>query len=266
MKNGFFKMWREFQRIHGKLGPQVFLRKILTVLLSPFLGKPTYAKRGLYFYCPSKSDKYVFHEVWGIDSLYGHPKIMTYLNNGVVFDVGAHKGYFTLLASKHATTVVAVEPVKGNYSYLSRHKHVNLLSNVTTVNMALDSSCGHVEMHLSSLADARHSVYKTKFIGKCRVEIIKTTTIVDLMKKNNVDTINLLKIDCEGCEYELIFSSAEWLHKVSAIALEIHEATEINYKKEQLRDYLEEQGFSVEFYSARSFDDFSVWMAFCYRN
>lgn len=265
MKNKMLEIYHEVKRIHGGFCPKLFLRKFFTVILSPFFGKPTYAKLGLYFYCTSKSDRYVFNEVFGDNSLYGHPLVVKYLNNGVVIDVGAHKGYFSLFASGHAKKVIAVEPVKFNYSYLIKHQLANFVTNISAVNRALGSSRGYANIHLSRITDARNSIYKTDFVGDSNVETVETITIPDLLEKFSIENIDLLKIDCEGCEYDLLLSSALWIQKVSSIVLEIHEAPEINFKKEQLIQHLELNGFTVDLYSERSFGNFKVWMAFCCR-
>jgi FkbM family methyltransferase len=57
-----------------------------------------------------------------------------------VFDVGAHLGYYTLLASRRAGPagkVVAFEPDPDNFFFLQAHAELNRLSNVTLVESAV---------------------------------------------------------------------------------------------------------------------------------
>jgi hypothetical protein len=55
--------------------------------------------------------------------------------------------------------------------------------------------------------------------GKGNVE---STTLETLMKAYDVENIRLLKIDCEGAEYEILESSEHLLDKVKAMRGEIH--------------------------------------------
>ena len=263
MNNKITDQYIEFKRIHGRLTFKLALRKMMSFFLHPFFGKPNYAKKGLYFYCKTRSDKYVFNEVWGDDSSYGHSGIVNHLKNGLIVDIGAHKGYFTLFASNYADRIISIEPMINNYKYLVRIRLVNLLYNVKTVNKAIGSFRGYANIYESSISDARHSVYHTKFVGTGKLQNIDQITIDDIMQKFTIEKIDLLKIDCEGCEYDILFHSDGWLNKVSSIVLEVHESPEIKYNKDHLRQYLEHKGFIVDFYFQRNFDDFNVCMAFC---
>jgi len=70
---------------------------------------------------------------------------------------------------------------------------------------------------------------------------IPLLTLESILKKNNL-TCNeaLLKMDCEGCEYEVILSASRHiLRKFSYIQIEYH------YGYENLKAKLEECNFSV---------------------
>lgn len=65
--------------------------------------------------------------------------------DGTVYDVGAHAGFFTLLASQlvgPGGRVVAFEPDPGNRSYLERHIRLNRVGNVTIVDAAVSDRTG----------------------------------------------------------------------------------------------------------------------------
>lgn len=50
-----------------------------------------------------------------------------------VWDIGANVGLYTLLASRKAARVIAVEPLPDNIGYLERHLQLNKLRNVEIV-------------------------------------------------------------------------------------------------------------------------------------
>lgn len=64
----------------------------------------------------------------------------------VVFDVGAHIGYYTLLSSEIVGStgkVFAFEPDPRNSYYLKKHNCINRADNVTIVNKAVTKNDGY---------------------------------------------------------------------------------------------------------------------------
>ncbi len=102
---------------------KVILKKALLV------GKSLYRKivklvlrdeeHGLSFNCRTSSDCYVFNEIFGKEDAYRRDRIAPLIREGVVVEVGAHKGFFTLLAATQAKKVIAFEPDQENFRYLS---------------------------------------------------------------------------------------------------------------------------------------------------
>ena len=62
----------------------------------------------------------------------------------VVYDIGAHAGYYTLAAARHARQVLAFEPDPRNAAALRRHIALNRLANVEIVEAAVALAPGHV--------------------------------------------------------------------------------------------------------------------------
>src|SRR5579872_1867729 len=59
-----------------------------------------------------------------------------------VWDIGANVGLYTLLASRRAARIVAVEPLPDNIRYLERHLQLNKARNVEIVAAAAGGECG----------------------------------------------------------------------------------------------------------------------------
>ena len=57
--------------------------------------------------------------------------------NDIVFDVGAHMGFFTLKVAKHVKEVIAFEPDPYNLHYLLFNVKLNKLTNVRVFRLAL---------------------------------------------------------------------------------------------------------------------------------
>src|SRR5690242_19215936 len=62
--------------------------------------------------------------------------------HSTVWDVGANVGLYTLLASRKAARVLAVEPLPENIMYLERHLQLNRIANVDVLAAAVGQECG----------------------------------------------------------------------------------------------------------------------------
>ena len=71
-----------------------------------------------------------------------------------------------------------------------------------------------------------------KNMGSCKVcegKEIQTTTLKDILKE--VKHINYLKIDCEGCEYEMLDTIVKKSSQIDFIAMELHQGNHANFLK-----------------------------------
>lgn len=67
----------------------------------------------------------------------------------------------------------------------------------------------------------------------------RAVTMRTLLKEQNVDQVDLLKMDIEGAEDEIFSSDLEWLDKVQRIMLEIHPPAD----RDSIANILRQQGF-----------------------
>ena len=116
----------------------------------------------------------------------------------VVFDIGAHVGFYTLLASElvgPAGRVVAFEPVARNLSYLREHVRMNGAGNVEVVEAAVSDSEGEA-MFLEAGQDQDQSIGGLDSAGGLRV---RTVTLDDAVS-DGLPAPTCLKMDVEGAE------------------------------------------------------------------
>src|SRR4051812_764427 len=80
-------------------------------------------------------------------------------------DVGAHIGYFTLLASSLVGPqgrIYSFEPEEKNHSALLNHIKLNNSSNIEPYRWALSSSVGIAELYVHPHHDGAHSIWDIK--------------------------------------------------------------------------------------------------------
>lgn len=128
----------------------------------------------------------------------------TVKENSVVYDIGAHAGYYTLLASLLVGSggrVFAFEPLPANLVYLKDHLRLNHVNNVTVIEAAvsdqggkaffeeaLSSSMGHLSPH-----------------GKIQVE---TVALDESLAKGELPAPDYIKMDIEGAEATALSGAA----------------------------------------------------------
>lgn len=170
---------------------------------------------------PEKNDPFIFKEVF-IDNCY---QVAPSIAGQTVIDVGAHIGTFSLLALKRgAKKVIAIEPDPDSFMILT--KHLTNFSNIVFYNKALwknntdelnlCSPSENLPTHFRALEENAKKTYRV-----CRKA--KPITLAQIIAEQQLEKIDLLKIDIEGGEKE-VFSSLppELFAKIDCIVGEWH--------------------------------------------
>ena len=115
----------------------------------------------------------------------------------IVFDIGAHIGSFSVYAANKGAKVYAFEPNKENYQRLLENIQMNGYQNMIKVyNHGIYNKEGEVGFSIHGQNSGGHSVDGGP-------EIIRVRRIEDIIAEENIEMINLIKIDVEGSEYEI---------------------------------------------------------------
>ena len=141
------------------------------------------------------------------------------LKDKTIIDIGACTGdtsiYFAL---KGAKKIIAVEPFPNNFEILKKNITENKFDELI---IPILGACGYLKKEISinpNLHDGMRSILH-EFSDGIK---ISTITLQDIIKDFDVSDA-ILKLDCEGCEYETILnSSSEILQKFTDIQIEYH--------------------------------------------
>ena len=139
----------------------------------------------------------------------------------VIIDVGAHVGYYTLIAAKQAGPtgkVYAFEPEPENHALLLKNIELNGYENVVAVKSAVSNHAGSTTLYLTGLDNGRHSVYQHDLPARGSVEV-PTTTIDDFLEAQGWPEVNLVKVDVEGAELEVLAGMDRLLRESEGIRL-----------------------------------------------
>ncbi len=130
-------------------------------------------------------------------------------NPKIIFDIGGNKGEYTneMLKNTQQSQVYIFEPSRKNNDILnSRFAGFN---NVHIMPFALSSvDNGKVILHSDSEGSGLGSLYQ-RDIREYNLdfeysEIVKTRNLYNVIRENNIDAIDILKLDIEGHELEVL--------------------------------------------------------------
>lgn len=186
---------------------------------------------------------YIYTEIF-VDKSYDYPNLG--MGNPTILDIGANTGLFTLRMKElyPAATVYCYEPFLSNYKELSQNIRLSELKDVKIINKGVGGSSRSEKLFINKSNLGGHSLFAKEARSEEFVKI-EILGFPDLLKNLPQNRINLVKMDCEGAEYEII-KSIDVL-SASKIEIIIFESTESVYNLNELLEHLKSLGFSIEF-------------------
>jgi len=164
-------------------------------------------------------------------------------NDDVIIDIGAHIGLFSLLVSKSCPNgkIFSYEPIKKNFNLLINNLESNKLKNVFPFNLAVSKESSKIKLFLDS-DDSAHSLF-----GKNNeFETVQSISLDKIFDTNNIDSCKILKLDCEGAEYEIIESlPKQYFTRIENIIMEYHFADSEPELVKNLIQKIKNMGFKI---------------------
>lgn len=163
---------------------------------------------------------------------------------GVVVDIGANIGIFSLLAAaRQGSRVFAFEPHPENIRFLRRNVSANRKVNVNVCESAVSGLSGLQRLFVNPNA-AGHSLYATSAADGGPDDIrVPTRTLPEIIDTYRLDRVHFLKMDCEGSEGAILLSTpSDYLKKIDRLAIEFHDNVS-TLAHDRIQTLLEQQGF-----------------------
>jgi amino acid adenylation domain-containing protein/FkbM family methyltransferase len=253
---------------------------------------------GMSIFCQNKSEAdFMYREIF-TESQYTKNGIL--LGPGAcVFDVGANIGMFTLFISTMIpeATVYSFEPIPAIYDTLSLN--VSLCkSNIKTIPMGLSDKPGREEftyyrdisiisgryadaveekhiirshlLHGQQIGKTEYDDLSKEAIENLLEEKLKTkkyncelTTISDVIQKEKLNKIDLLKIDAEKSEQDVLngIADPDW-KKINQMVIEIHGGSS---RLEKMTTMLESRGYSIKIEKDNALEDTELYLVYAIR-
>jgi FkbM family methyltransferase len=164
-----------------------------------------------------------------------------------IVDIGAGLGDFSVCAAwRHPDRkIAAFEPFLESFGLLQENLRLNGIRNVQAFPLAVGARSGPMQLQTATGVAVRHSTASSGIVDPAASLPVEGVTLEDAFKKAGFAHCDLLKVDCEGGEYDIFFHTPEeTLRKVERIAMEYHDGC-TPHSHSELADFLRGHGFSV---------------------
>lgn len=182
----------------------------------------------------------------------------TVTEGSIVFDVGAHVGFYTLLASVLVGSkgrVFAFEPSPRNLIYLRQHLQLNRVTNVEIIEAAISNSSGTV------LFDEGHNGYTGRISPEGSLEV-RSVSLDELVMQGHISIPSYMKIDVEGAEMSVLLGAKSILAEASpTLFLSTHD----HNVHQQCCEFIGSLGYHLESISGASVKKSSEILAYSER-
>ena len=166
----------------------------------------------------------------------------------VVVDIGAGLGDFTIRAARAfpGCRVFAFEPFAESFRLLEQNLALNGVSGVQALPVAIGARSGPMTLGTATGVAVQHSTAAAGVREDPTAAIrVDGLSLDDAFRKLDISRCDLLKVDCEGGEYDIFFHAAPaTLKKIHRIAMEYHDGV-TEHSHAELVDFLSRHGFTV---------------------
>ena len=203
----------------------------------------------------------VFKEIFMSDVYHIDNLVKLLPENPIVIDIGANAGFFDilLLSRLNQATILAYEPIPSNVQMLQNTSKNNTLMS-TQVKLFAKAVCGKECEGLDLFIEDTDSnqVVASIFTGfnknntkKITVECISLSQIINNIEN---DVIDLLKMDCEGSEYDIVYNTPKELFcRIHNLFIEVHNIDEHQNNIHFFNSYIKSLGYKTSYSPINNF-------------
>jgi FkbM family methyltransferase len=182
------------------------------------------------------------YDLWHLSEIFVAKEYYGCLSDRTVLDVGMSNGDSSIFfASQGCKLVIGLEPLAESFELAKYNIEINNLQEkiiplmealASSEKQALFSDQENLPNTAHVLDTGSRELYGSN-------TFVQTTCIESVCRKFNLAQIDVLKMDCEGCEYDVIMNTPSIINLVNEIILEFHG------RAGPLKQMLEKNGFIV---------------------
>lgn len=167
-----------------------------------------------------------------------------------ILDIGGHIGMFALYATYMVPTaeVFLYEPDPNNLKTLKQNitkngyvKQIHVLPNAVSSKKEMRS------MFVNPTNTSMNNFYEKNEARGTNASIdVSCITLEDIVRETNTTVFDFAKIDCEGSEYEILFSAPDHVFRaLPHMVIEWHRHS--GHEPQELVSFLQTKGYQVQF-------------------
>lgn len=173
-----------------------------------------------------------------------------------VVDIGGGIGDYTIFAAygRPNARVLAFEPFPESFQLLRENLSLNQIKNVEIFSQAVSSQENTLQFSAPSSDPLSVQTAHGLLASAGDAQQVTAVSLASIINGPAGGRIDLLKLDCEGAEYDILLNSTpDVLNKIDRIVMEYHDGlTPFNH--DDLVSYLTEHGFKVEWWKNYAHD------------
>ena len=122
--------------------------------------------------------------------------------------------------------IYAFEPFPDSFNVFKENIELNALQNVKEFQLAIGATAG--EMTLATTGNAaQHTTTQSTISGNATSQVqVQSLSLEDVFHLNHLEYCDYLKIDCEGCEFEILLNASpiilNRIHHICRIRQQFH--------------------------------------------
>jgi len=168
-------------------------------------------------------------------------------DGAVILDLGANIGIFAVYAAMSArdVTVYAYEPMADFFTLMQENIRLNTLNGaVRCFNAAVAGDAHSRDLFVQGPGLFFPTLVPANQDSMTRKINVACTTLADILDSNELERVDLLKMDCEGAEYEILYGTPRrYFDRVREIRMEYHDRPEKGHNAQALATFLKGAGY-----------------------
>ena len=165
-----------------------------------------------------------------------------------VIDIGAGIGDYTLYAAvtQPHIHVFSFEPYPQSFALMQENLRLNMITNAQVYNDAIAAESGELILDLAGGEPLQIQSFQHQAENTEQGLPVHAFSLRDAFAMLKMESCDLLKLDCEGAEYPILFGTSQAvLDLVDHIVMEYHDNV-APYNHDDLTRFLNERGFQVQ--------------------
>ena len=139
----------------------------------------------------------------------------------VICDVGANIGATSVFFALNYpnSSIFSFEPTSINFNLLK--KNIKEFSNINAYQFGVYNENKFQDIYIDRTSPGRNSIFQNWNKGNL-IEQIQLINLSQFLEEKQLGSVDILKIDTEGCELPILLSLKKYIPKIKVIYLEYH--------------------------------------------